>query len=78
MPFLVIAKACDRKHCYDSTCTKQVDSREVQQIKSLIRSSEARSAARVCGCDISNLHFLDMPFYETGRQQVPSNCIIGA
>ena len=50
----------------------QVDSKEVQQIKSLIRSSEARSAARVCGCNIDNLHFLDMPFYETGDLYVKS------
>jgi len=42
----------------------QVDSNEVQQVKTLIRYSEARSAGRVVGCH--NLHFLNMPFYETG------------
>ena len=45
----------------------QVDSQEVQQIKALIRRCEARSAARVCGVPEQQLHFLDMPFYETGR-----------
>ena len=52
--------------------TLQVDSKEVQQIKSMIRSSEARSAARTCGCDVDNLHFLDMPFYETGKLGSPA------
>jgi glucosamine-6-phosphate deaminase len=45
----------------------QVDSAEVQQIKSLIRRGEARAAGRSCGIPESRLHFLDLPFYETGR-----------
>jgi glucosamine-6-phosphate deaminase len=45
----------------------QVDSTEVQQIKALIRRGEARAAGRHCGVPEENLHFLDMPFYETGR-----------
>ena len=45
----------------------QVDSEEVQKIKTLIRRGEARAAGRYCGVPTKNLHFLDMPFYETGR-----------
>jgi glucosamine-6-phosphate deaminase len=46
----------------------QVDSAEVQQIKGLIRRGEARAAAgRSCGVPDERLHFLDLPFYETGR-----------
>ena len=45
----------------------QVDSPEVQQIKGLIRRGEAKAAGRYCGVPQENLHFLDMPFYETGR-----------
>jgi glucosamine-6-phosphate deaminase len=45
----------------------EVDSAEVQQIKTMIRRGEARAAGRACGVPIDNLHFLDMPFYETGR-----------
>ena len=45
----------------------QVDSKEVLKVKTWIRYSEARSAARVCGADVNNLHFLDMPFYQTGE-----------
>lgn len=45
----------------------QVDSEAVQQIKGLIRRGEAKAAARYCGVPEERLHFLDMPFYETGR-----------
>ncbi|MDR8390779.1 glucosamine-6-phosphate deaminase [Aliifodinibius sp. S!AR15-10] len=45
----------------------QVDSEEIQQIKGLIRRGEAKAAARYCGVPEDKLHFLDMPFYETGR-----------
>ncbi|MFV2070809.1 MAG: PIG-L family deacetylase, partial [Pirellulales bacterium] len=45
----------------------QVDSYEVQQIKGIIRRTEARAATRCCGVPADRLHFLDMPFYETGR-----------
>jgi glucosamine-6-phosphate deaminase len=45
----------------------QVDSPEVQGIKAMIRRGEARAATRSCGIPASQLHFLDMPFYETGR-----------
>lgn len=42
------------------------DSDEVLAIKALIRWSEAKAAAIVCGCREENLHFLDLPFYRTG------------
>ena len=45
----------------------QVDSAEVQSIKAMIRRGEARAATRHCGIPAEQLHFLDMPFYETGR-----------
>ena len=45
----------------------QVDSADVQKLKTIIRRGEARAAARVCGIPGEHLHFLDMPFYETGR-----------
>ena len=45
----------------------QVDSNEVQSIKGLIRRGEARAATRLCGIPGERLHFMDMPFYETGR-----------
>lgn len=45
----------------------EVDSPELKQIKGLIRRTEARAGARFSGVKEENIHFLDMPFYETGR-----------
>lgn len=45
----------------------QVDSDKVQYIKGIIRRGEARAATRYCGVPSEQLHFLDMPFYETGK-----------
>lgn len=45
----------------------QVDSPEIQQLKALIRRGEARAAGRACGLPSERLHFMDLPFYETGR-----------
>ena len=44
----------------------QVDSPEVQKIKGLIRRGEAKAGARYVGIPDEQMHFLDMPFYETG------------
>jgi len=44
----------------------QVDSPQVQQLKGLIRRGEARAGGRSCGVPVENLHFMDLPFYETG------------
>ena len=45
----------------------QVDSPELQKIKGLIRRTEARAAAEFSGVKEENIHFQDLPFYETGR-----------
>jgi len=42
------------------------DSETVLTLKGLIRWSEAKAAAVVCGCQEEHLHFLDLPFYQTG------------
>ena len=39
----------------------QLDTPEVLKIKALIRWSEAKSGAQVCGCREEHLHFLDLP-----------------
>jgi glucosamine-6-phosphate deaminase len=44
----------------------QPDAHEMQQIKTLIRRSEAIAAGRQAGISADRLHFLNMPFYETG------------
>ena len=38
----------------------------LRTIKALIRRCEARSGARACGIPPQQVHFLDLPFYETG------------
>lgn len=44
----------------------EVDAHEVQKIKGLIRRGEAKAGCRYVGIKDENMHFLDMPFYETG------------
>lgn len=44
----------------------EVDSPAIQKIKGLIRQTEARAAARFSGVRKDRIHFLDLPFYETG------------
>jgi glucosamine-6-phosphate deaminase len=45
---------------------RQQDHPDIRAIKALIRRCEAKSAATVCGCKLEHLHFLNLPFYETG------------
>jgi glucosamine-6-phosphate deaminase len=42
------------------------DSPPLRTIKTLIRRCEARAGARACGIPSQQLHFLELPFYETG------------
>ncbi len=55
------------KQFLDEKAPAEVDSDEIKHIKGLIRRGEAKAAARYCGIPEERLHFLDMPFYETGR-----------
>ena len=47
-------------------CPGEVDLAQIQQLKGLIRRGEARAGARICGVKDEHLHYLDLPFYETG------------
>jgi len=50
----------------------QVDPPQVRELKTLIRQGEARAACRYAGIHPENVHFLNMPFYETGtRSKLP-------
>ncbi len=40
----------------------------VKLIKGLIRKGEAAMGARFCGLEEANIHFLNLPFYETGSE----------
>ena len=45
----------------------EIDTKEVRKIKGLIRVGEAKAGARYCGLSDDQIHFLNLPFYETGR-----------
>jgi glucosamine-6-phosphate deaminase len=45
----------------------ELDNADVRAVRGLIRRGEARGGARFSGIDDEHIHFLDMPFYETGR-----------
>ncbi|MEL7239211.1 MAG: PIG-L family deacetylase, partial [Planctomycetota bacterium] len=62
--------ATQREHIARFIANKEpgeVDTPELQAIKGMIRRTEARNGAVHSGVKRDRLHFLDMPFYETGR-----------
>lgn len=46
-----------------------MDTRDILTIKGLIRRGEARTACTYNNIPLDHVHFLDLPFYETGRIQ---------
>jgi glucosamine-6-phosphate deaminase len=44
-----------------------VDTSDILYVKGHIRREEARTADRYVGLSTENVHFLDLPFYETGK-----------
>ena len=46
--------------------SSEIDNIEVRHIKGLIRKGEARSTCRFIGIPNENIHFMELPFYETG------------
>ena len=44
----------------------QVDTQIIREIKGLIRRGEASATCRYVGIPESNIHFMNLPFYETG------------
>ena len=44
----------------------QADSAEIRSIKGLIRRCEAKATSRYVGLKDENIHFMNLPFYETG------------
>ncbi|NDV45587.1 glucosamine-6-phosphate deaminase [Paludibacter sp. 221] len=47
----------------------ELDTREILELKGLIRRGEAKAACRYVGLPSKNIHFLNLPFYETGTIQ---------
>ena len=47
----------------------QIDSKQIRKLKGFIRKSEAIAATRYIGIPDKNTHFMNLPFYETGKIQ---------
>ncbi|WP_317617424.1 glucosamine-6-phosphate deaminase [Pedobacter cryoconitis] len=47
----------------------QVDTPEIQSVKGLIRKGEAIAGARYCGLQDDHIHFMALPFYESGKNK---------
>jgi glucosamine-6-phosphate deaminase len=45
----------------------EVDLKEIRNVKAFIRKSEAIAGARYAGLPDSHIHFMALPFYETGK-----------
>jgi len=63
----------DTKNIYQKLATELADKKpgtpdlsEVRKLKAAIRRSEAMAAARYLGVPEDHVHYLEMPFYETG------------
>jgi len=59
-----------KTHIDDFLKNKQAcdsDTKEIQELKGFVRRIEAMDAATFCGVPSENVHFLDMPFYDTGQ-----------
>lgn len=44
----------------------QVDSQTIREIKGLIRRGEAKATCNYVGINLNNIHYQNLPFYETG------------
>jgi glucosamine-6-phosphate deaminase len=68
------SKNSDEKNLYEEIIRTlgdkkpgDIDSPEMLRLKATVRKVEANSSSRYCGIPAENVHFLEMPFYETGR-----------
>lgn len=51
----------------ESKQPNQVDTKEIQTLKGLIRKGEAISGARFAGLEDDHIHFMSLPFYDMGK-----------
>ncbi len=59
----------DAKEFLKNKNDSEVDTPEVRHVKGLIRRGEAKATCRFVGVPNAQIHFLDMPFYESGTVQ---------
>lgn len=59
----------EAKHYLLNKKDSEIDNEIVRKVKGIIRRGEAKATCRYVGIPNENVHFLDMPFYETGTIQ---------
>ncbi|MGV3587832.1 MAG: glucosamine-6-phosphate deaminase [Adhaeribacter sp.] len=59
----------DMRQFFSTKQPNQIDTPEVRNVKGFIRKTEAIAAARYAGLSDDNIHFMALPFYETGKTQ---------
>ena len=57
----------DMRQFLEQKQPNQVDPREIRDVKGFIRKTEAISGARYAGLADDHIHFMALPFYETGK-----------
>ena len=57
----------EAKKIAESKTPGDIESHEMRNIKGIMRKGEAKATCRYVGIPDENVHFLDLPFYETGK-----------
>ena len=53
---------------FENKQPNEIDLPEIRDVKAFIRKSEAYAGARYAGLEDENIHFMALPFYETGKK----------
>lgn len=64
---VICDKYAEIKKFFSTKKEGQMDTRDILTIKGLIRRGEARTACTFNNIPLNRCHFLDLPFYETGK-----------
>ena len=64
---MITDKYAEIKKFFSEKKEGDLDTRDILTIKGLIRRGEARTACTYNNIPLSRCHFLDLPFYETGK-----------
>ncbi|HYG04164.1 MAG TPA: glucosamine-6-phosphate deaminase [Chryseosolibacter sp.] len=59
----------DARKFIERKLPNQPDTKEIRDVKGFIRKAEAIAGARFAGLSDNNIHFMSLPFYETGKTQ---------
>ena len=57
----------DMRAFFPNKQPNQIDTQEIRNVKGFIRKTEAISGARYAGLKDDHIHFMALPFYETGK-----------